>query len=316
MKLKSMVAIMLTAHIALSSVIYSPLALAESNHHSVEEEVEKGPNNGRMLHDGDFAIELAIFEGGVSPEFRVFATKGKTPLAGQNVAVKVQLTRLGDVVDEIDFYAGKNYLRGDKVIYEPHSFVVALTAKYAGKTYKWSYDNFEGRTVISDEMAKNVNIETEFVDSQTFNETLKVFGQLTLSPNAIRQISARFPGEIKKLHAVLGQKVKKGQLLLTIESNESLQTYPVFSPISGVVTHQVAGAGEQTGDRHLLTITDTGKLIAELGVFPMDQAKVKLGSPVKVSVAGSPKAIETRLFDTLFEVNAEQAKIFRAEIEC
>ena len=31
------------------------------------EDYERGPNNGRMLRDGDFAIELAIVEAGVPP---------------------------------------------------------------------------------------------------------------------------------------------------------------------------------------------------------------------------------------------------------
>ena len=31
---------------------------------------ERGPNNGIMLRDGDFELELAIFETGVPPEYR------------------------------------------------------------------------------------------------------------------------------------------------------------------------------------------------------------------------------------------------------
>lgn len=57
---------------------------------------------------------------------------------------------------------------------------------------------------------------------------------------------------------------------MTIEGNESLQTYRVYAPMSGLVTAQNAGTGEQTNDRRLLTISDTSKLIAELGVYPMD----------------------------------------------
>ena len=37
---------------------------------------ERGPNNGRLLRDGDFAVELAIFETGVPPEFRAWAPIG------------------------------------------------------------------------------------------------------------------------------------------------------------------------------------------------------------------------------------------------
>ena len=44
-----------------------------NGHRSVEMEV-KGPNGGRLLASGDFELELAIFERGVPPEFRAWAT--------------------------------------------------------------------------------------------------------------------------------------------------------------------------------------------------------------------------------------------------
>lgn len=315
MKTKRIMTSILIAQLSIMSILSSAIANAQTAVESVKEAVEKGPNKGRMLRDGDFAIELAIFEDGMPPEFRIFATKGGNALPAKDIAVNVKLLRLGDVVDDIHFYAEKNYLRGDMEIVEPHSFQVQLTADYAGKTYQWSYDNFEGRVAIAKKIADAMEIKTETVASQKFHETLKVFGRLTIAPNAVRHISARFPGEIKQLGAVLGQQVKKGQLLMSIESNESLQTYEVYAPINGVITSQHVGNGEQTGQRRLLTISDTSKLMAELSVFPMDQPKVKLGSSVDISVLGSEKFITTTLFDSLFDVNNEQAKLFRAEVD-
>lgn len=315
MKTKRIMTSILIAQLSIMSILSSAIANAQTAVESVKEAVEKGPNKGRMLRDGDFAIELAIFEDGMPPEFRIFATKGSNALPAKDIAVNVKLLRLGDVIDDIHFYAEKNYLRGDMEIVEPHSFQVQLTADYAGKTYQWSYDNFEGRVAIAKKVADAMEIKTETVASQEFHETLKVFGRLTIAPNAVRHISARFPGEIKQLGAVLGQQVKKGQLLMSIESNESLQTYEVYAPINGVITSQYVGNGEQTGQRRLLTISDTSKLMAELSVFPMDQPKVKLGSSVDISVLGSEKVITTTLFDSLFDVNNEQAKLFRAEVD-
>lgn len=315
MKLKPIVAAIILGQLAIANVFYSPFVNAQAKVDAVKEQVEKGPNNGRMLRDEDFAIELVIFEDGVAPEFRIFASKGNTILAANDIEVNVRLTRLGGVVDDINFFIENNYHRGDMEIYEPHSFQVTLTAKYANKTHQWSYDNFEGRSEIKSSIAKAMQIETELVESQTFNETLKVFGKLKTAANAVRHISARFPGEIKSLDAVLGQRVKKGQLLMRIEGNKSLQTYKVYAPMSGLVTGQDAGAGEQTGQRRLLTISDTSKLVAELGVFPMDQEKVKLGSLVNISIPGNKKIITTQLFDALFDVSSDQAKIYRAEVD-
>lgn len=314
MKLKSIAAVIALTQIGLGLSMYSPVTCAQNNVEAVQE-VEKGPNNGRMLRNGDFAIELAIFETGVPPEFRVFVTKAGSAINPNDVDLNVKLSRLGDGTDNINFYVENNYLRGDMEIYEPHSFLVTVTAKYKGKTYQWSYDNYEGRTQIADVMAESMGIETEIIASREMEERLKVYGELTLPPNAIRNISARFPGEIKSLNTELGKPVKEGQVLMTIEANESLQLYKVIAPIDGVVTSQNVGIGEQSSGRTLLTITNTKKLVAELNVYPMDQGKITLGTEVDIHIPGFKDAVKTSLSDTLYQLTSEQAKVYRAVID-
>ncbi|WP_448555157.1 efflux RND transporter periplasmic adaptor subunit [Thalassotalea montiporae] len=315
MKLKSIAAVIALSQLGFGFSIYSQSANAESQPVEIQAEVEKGPNNGRMLRDGDFAIELAIFETGVPPEFRVYATKSGQLINAQDVEVNVKLTRLGCGVDDINFFVENDYQRGNMEIYEPHSFLVTLTANYQGKSYQWSYDNFEGRTQIPNALAQSMGIETEVVASQKMEERLKVYGTLSLPANATRNIAARFAGEVKSLSASMGEKVKKGQVLMTIEANESLQTYQITSPISGVITQQNVGVGEQSGDRVLFSITDTSKLLADVNVYPMDQAKVTLGAKVDIHIAGSETPIKTVLTESLYQLTALQAKVYRAVID-
>ena len=120
---------------------------------AAEAEPPRGPHGGRLLSDGDFALELAVFETGVPPEFRAWVTEDGVPVAPGNVDLHVTLTRLGGVRDEIGFAPHEDFLRGDTVVYEPHSFVVTIEARHGGTTYRWEYDNFEGRTRIGPEIA-------------------------------------------------------------------------------------------------------------------------------------------------------------------
>ncbi len=105
----------------------SSAALA-SGTEAKEVEPEKGPHRGRMLREDDFAIELAIFETGVPPEFRVWASQGGEALPPENVKVSVTLGRLGDGDDLINFKPQDDFLRGDMEIVEPHSFLVVVSA--------------------------------------------------------------------------------------------------------------------------------------------------------------------------------------------
>ena len=56
-------------------------------------EYEKGPHNGRMLRDGDFAIEVTIFEDGQPPQYRMYPTRGNKPVDPSTVNLAVTLTR-------------------------------------------------------------------------------------------------------------------------------------------------------------------------------------------------------------------------------
>ncbi|MDP2284949.1 MAG: secretion protein HlyD, partial [Pseudohongiella sp.] len=60
---------------------------------------ERGPNNGRLLRSGDFMLELTIFETGVPPEYRAWATMAGQPVDPSALDMNVKLTRLGGVVD-------------------------------------------------------------------------------------------------------------------------------------------------------------------------------------------------------------------------
>ncbi len=272
-------------------------------------EPEKGPHRGRMLREGGFALELAIFETGVPPEFRVWFTNNGQAIDPKNVDLNVKLTRLGDVVDDINFYVQSDFLRGDMEIYEPHSFVVTITATYQGKTHRWQYDNFEGRTTIEQAVAEAMEIETGIAGPATLHQTIPAYGTLALPTAAERAISARFEGEITQLHVKLGEAVKKGQTLLTVESNESLKPYQIKAPVSGVVTAQFANAGEQTAGRTLLTIADRSQYIAKLAVYPMDYAKVAIGAAVSLQVEGVDSTFMGNISYIEPTVRADQARI-------
>jgi cobalt-zinc-cadmium efflux system membrane fusion protein len=291
------------------SASFSSFAVSEQK---VEEaEPEKGPNRGRMLRKDDFAIELSIFETGVPPEFRVWATTDGKAIDPAKVEFNVKLTRLGDGVDNINFYQEGEYLRGDMVIYEPHSFIVSLTAKYQGKIYDWQYDNFEGRTSIDEKIAEAMEIWTEIVGPSTFHETIKVYGKLVLPSDATSNVYARFDGLVKKNHVKLGDSVKQDQLLLTVESNESLQSYKVFSAQNGIVSAVHVTSGEQSKGRVLLEVTNNKTLIAELAVFPIDLPTVSIGAKTTLSINGVEEKLLSKIDSRVLKIRDDQAKLFR-----
>ncbi|MES2883829.1 MAG: HlyD family efflux transporter periplasmic adaptor subunit [Pseudomonadota bacterium] len=275
----------------------------------------KGPHRGLMLVDGSFAIELAVYETNVPPEYRAWPTLDGKPLPLGEVALTVQVTRLGNQVNTFQFKPEGDFLRGDGVLKEPHSFSLKVTALHAGKTHIWAYDSFEGRSTIAAKVAEEAGIKTELAGPATLTETLTLYGQIAANPERQREVSARFPGLIRSVGKKLGDAVKAGETLATIESNDSLQTYSLKAPLAGVVTQRDANPGEDSGSRVLFTVTDTTAAIAELSVFPKDRARVQPGAAVTLRLAEGDASVVGKVARVDVKASSNQSVQARVLIE-
>ena len=261
--------------------------------HAEAAEAERGPNGGRLLTDGDFTLELAIFEAGVPPEFHAWATAGGEPIEPRDVELTVELGRLGGEVDRIDFAPQGDYLRGNAVVREPHSFDVTVVARHAGREHRFEYESYEGRTTIAADVARDAGIGTAVAGPGTIGDELVLYGAIAPDATRVRAVHARFPGLIRSVTRNVGDAVRAGDALATIESNESLQTYTVTAPIGGTVTARHAAPGEQTDADALFEIADFTSVWAELDVFSRDRARLATGLPVVVTTDTGAEATGT-----------------------
>jgi membrane fusion protein, heavy metal efflux system len=244
--------------------------------------IERGPHRGRMLRSGDFALELQIFEDGVPPEFHVYLYRDGKPLSPESATVTVELTRLGNKIDRFEFAPHGDYLLGKGLVYEPHSFSVAVRAAEGGREHQWTFDSFEGRTTIPAKTAEAAGIGLESAGPAVIAENVTLTGRIVPNAEKVRAVSARFPGPIQSVARSIGDPVRKGDTLATVESNESLQTYAVVSPIDGIVVERHANTGETAGSDPLFVVADYRQLWAELALFPRDLPRVRSGQPVQL----------------------------------
>lgn len=245
----------------------------------------KGPHGGRLLSKAGITVELAIVEDNMPPQYRAWISQGDSLLSNSAQAeLVVTLDRLGGEQQTVGFkpVAGENYWQGDMIIKEPHSFDVTVTLKSEGSRHQWYYASHEGRMQMTPEMAEKNDITTQTVKGGSISDTVKLYGRLTLSPEQVSHVKARFPGRITSVKVAFGDSVKKGQVLATVESNSSLQSYSVRAPLSGVITAKHANSGEVASEQSLFTITNTGSLWAELKVFPSQARQVKVGQSLQI----------------------------------
>lgn len=286
-------------------------------HGAAPAEFERGPHRGRMLRSGSFALEITIFETGVPPEYRVYAYDGDKPVAPKHVGLSIKLSRLGGKVDAFAFKPEGDYLRGNGTVVEPHSFDVAVAANYNGKTYRWTYASYEGRTIISDKAAADAGVTTAKAGPATIKLTLELLGSVELAPGAKAELRARFPGRVVSVAKNVGDKVAAGETLARIESNESLQSYAVTAPVAGVVMERNANPGDvATDDRVLFVVGDPSKLMAVFHVFDRDAGSIKAGQEVRIASLDGKASAETKIA-TLSPIKdpATQTVLARAPVE-
>ena len=113
------------------------------------------------------------------------------------------------------------------------------------------HEGEEGISKIDNNMAKKVGVETAYLASKTLNQTIPVYGSTTIGAEQLFQVGARYNGVIKTINFTVGDTVKKGDLLAVIESNESLNTYKITSPVSGTVLQRNGNIGGITQNTSL-----------------------------------------------------------------
>lgn len=287
---------------------------AENAESAAAADYERGPHNGRMLRDGDFALEVTIFETGVPPQFQLYAYDDGEPLAAETVQARVELHRLDGQVDTFAFKPVEDYLVGDGTVIEPHSFDVKVSATHEGAQHQWEYASYEGRTTIRAAVAQDAGIEVEAAGPAVIRDTVRLMGRIAIDDNRHAQIRARFPGTVRAVRVQQGDRVRRGQTLVVVEGNDSMRNYPVTAPFDGMVLSRNTNVGDFAGDNTLVEIADLSEVWVELHAIGKAAAKLEAGQPVRVMAATGELEAETRIDTLLPLATAGQSVVARASL--
>jgi cobalt-zinc-cadmium efflux system membrane fusion protein len=273
---------------------------AEAGHaegeHADADALQKGPHGGRLLRKDNFAIEITIFETGVPPEFRLYVYNDDQPIKPAEVtALSVRLNRLGTEANDLSFTPEKDYLLGNAEVYEPHSFEVTVKATYQGKNYQWEYDSFESRTEINPRSAKLAGIEIATAAPATIRETRSLQGRITPDSGHVYRVIGRYMGTALDVNAQIGDSVKRGDVLATLENSDTLQRYVLKAPADGVVLERHINIGEAVDREALFVIADLNYLWLDAAAFVADIGQIKLGQRVLVRAANDQIIAESTL---------------------
>lgn len=286
-------------------------AVEENNH---QDTMEKGPQGGRLLKEGNITLELLIFERGMPPHFRAYLYKNGELISPDNAHLTVQLLRFNDKKETITFIPVEHFLQSKQVIREPHSFDVMVQLGLNGTRYNWRYSSYEGRVKIVSEILKAADIQIATAQSQTIKTQLKVVGKIVPNRDTLTPIYARYSGIIKSMTKNLGDEVTKGEVLVTIESNESLQNYSITAPMTGTVVQKYATNGELAQNtKPIYEVANLATVWADFTLYRKETPLVKQGMEVTVTGdEGQPKSTSTISYIAPLGIEDSQTTLARA----
>jgi len=314
-------AIALIACVLMLSIVSSSVQASGGHDHGHDHaeqahDPEKGPHRGRLLREGDFALEVSIFEDGIPPQYRLYAYEDDAPIDPKSFSASIEIERPFSAKEQFLFAPQHDYLVADRVVGEPHSFTVHVHASYKEHSFSWSYDSFEGRTTLSDEALQVAAVGIDTVQSAQIHTMTEIYGRILPNEDKVAHVYPRFPGIIKEIRKKLGDTVAKGDVLAVIESNQSLQVYEIRSQLAGAIVKRHATVGEfSREDKELFIVADLSEVWADFQVYQDDQAAIEVGQAISIDVDSQQEPLQATVsYVSPLTDTVTQSKMIRAVI--
>jgi membrane fusion protein, heavy metal efflux system len=177
-------------------------------------------------------------------------------------------------------------------------------------------DHHDEGVKLADAQIAAAGIELLTAAPQELRDVLRLNGIIQPNQEALVKVTPRFPGVIRSMRKRLGDRVRKDEILATVESNQSLTTYELKAPIDGTVIDRDGTLGEFASEaKPVFTIADLSTMWIDFAVFRRDFAKVRIGDPVSIDVGDGGSPIEAKI-DYVSPIGASdtQSAIARAVV--
>ncbi len=269
----------------------------------------RGPHGARLLTGDELQLEVTIFETGVPPHFRVYPLDARgNQVAPGDVRLSFELHRLGGRVDKFAFVPEADYLRGEGVVEEPHSFDVKVKGERAGRIKEWSYSQIEGKVQLGDDVLKSTGIEIREVGPRSMTTVLELPGEIVADETRVAHVVARVPGVVTDVFKKSGDAVTRGELMAVLDSRELADARSAYMvAVDQTKFLRIAAEREESlwkkkisAEREYLAARRDFEQ-AQLGERVAAQKLVALGEKV-ATVQALPNAAVERL--ARFEINA------------
>lgn len=227
--------------------------------------------------------------------------------------VRILIAAVLSCVFSIDSFAGGNHSHEDHGNNENHKLEISSKVKMND-----NHQDINPTISLSADAIRDNNVGISSAISKTISQKITVIGKIVPELTKRVEIYPRFSGVVKSLYYHVGDLVKKDDVLLTIESNESLQNYSVKAPFSGELIKQYVNVGNVVKQNKVLyELIDLSSVWAELFIYRKDISRISKGNPVYINHEGGNGNIVKSVVDYISPIGDEhtQSIIARATLQ-
>lgn len=149
-----------------------------------------------------------------------------------------------------------------------------------------------GPVKLTDTQIKSLGVQTVEADFRPISTLLRTNGQLAVLPDRQADVSLRISGSVKSVAVNIGDNVRAGETLATVQSRVVGNPPPIVdvaAPIPGVVDARNIIVGQNVGpDNVLFHISDLRHMRMVTRVYEEDLARVHQGQKAYVKLLAYP----------------------------
>ncbi|CAM2999157.1 efflux RND transporter periplasmic adaptor subunit [Legionella anisa] len=164
-----------------------------------------------------------------------------------------------------------------------------------GEEIEVSEGGAKGPVHLTPQQTKMLGIKVAEATNRPMEQLLGLNGQIQLLPDAQADVSIRISGSVTAIDVNLGDRVKAGQRLATVQSRLVGNPPPsvaVTAPIAGLIDARNINLGQAVEPNTVLFhISNRDKLFVIAQVYEEDLGRIKVGQAVNIHALSYPKQI-------------------------
>ncbi|HFC9737339.1 efflux RND transporter periplasmic adaptor subunit [Legionella pneumophila] len=164
-----------------------------------------------------------------------------------------------------------------------------------GEEIEVSEGGAKGPVHLTPQQTKMLGIKVAEATNRPMEQMLGLNGQIQLLPDAQADVSIRISGSVTAIDVNLGDIVKAGQRLATVQSRLVGNPPPsvaVTAPIAGLIDARNINLGQAVEPNTVLFhISNRDKLFVIAQVYEEDLGKIKVGQAVNIHALSYPRQI-------------------------